>query len=219
VLSSCPLIQYVPHTDLLATKEQSKNLNIRLPYGTVFTMTIISCGNTEEYLAHVITVLHLINQKGLNILCRKLERLLEKQVGTLENLHKSIGPEGLNFKEVQEACKVKIKQTTKMLEEATKEHSEAMAKTYELLKNGDSQIQWYWICHKMHKRDLWARVNVQVIIGKHPHSWTAFKDCLELLSSQSSLLTWPKGNAITYSRWCASPRGPLCISTWLAWKC
>jgi hypothetical protein len=68
----------------------SKNLKIKLTNGTVFTMTIFSIGNAKEYLVHVIAVLFLINQKGLNVLCRKLAKLLEKQAGTLENLYKSI---------------------------------------------------------------------------------------------------------------------------------
>ncbi len=35
---------------------------------------------------------------------------------------------------------------------------------------------------------------------------------LSCISSQSSVLTQPKGSGSTYSRWCASPRGPLCNS-------
>jgi hypothetical protein len=58
-----------------------------------------------------------------------------------------------------------------------------MAKVYELLKNLLSpvlQTQWDRICHKMHKRDLWAGVNGHVTIGRCPHLWTDFKDCLKL---------------------------------------
>jgi hypothetical protein len=32
----------------------------------------------------------------------------------------------------------------------------------------------------MHKRDSWAGVNGQVTIGRHPSTWAAFQDCLEL---------------------------------------
>jgi hypothetical protein len=76
---------------------------------------------------HVIAFLHLINQKGLNELCRKLAKLLEKQAGTLAELCKSIGFKGLNSKEDQEAHWVEIKQTTDMLE-----HDKAAAKMQNL---------------------------------------------------------------------------------------
>jgi hypothetical protein len=79
--------------------------------------------------------------------------MLKKQARTLADLHKSIGPEGLNSKNDQETCMVEIEQTTEMLEEATKEHNKAMAKTYELLKNllsCDPETQWDWICLEMH---------------------------------------------------------------------
>ncbi len=49
-------------------KEPSKNLKIKLPNGTVFTMIIFSQVNTKEYLEHVVAVLCLINQKGLDVL-------------------------------------------------------------------------------------------------------------------------------------------------------
>jgi hypothetical protein len=79
---------YVPLTDLPTTKESSDNLKIRLLYGTVFNMTIFTQGSTKEYLDHITTVLRLINQKGLNVLCRNLAKTVDKLAGTLENLQK-----------------------------------------------------------------------------------------------------------------------------------
>ncbi len=78
---------------------------------------------------------------------------------------------------------MEFKQTTKMLEEARKEHDKATAKKYKLMRNllsGDLQTQLDQICCKMHDRDLWARVNSQVTVGRHPHLWTTFKDYLKL---------------------------------------
>jgi hypothetical protein len=93
-LSSLPPFPYFPPTDLVATKESPNNLKIKLPDGTIFNMSIFSQGKTEEYLAHVGTVLCLINQKGLNVKCRKLAKQVDKLAGTLENLQKSYGPKG-----------------------------------------------------------------------------------------------------------------------------
>jgi hypothetical protein len=82
---------------------------MKLPNGIVFTMTVTSQGITEEYLVHVVAVLCLINQKGLNKQCMNLVKLLEKQAWTLAVLHKSIGPKGSNSKEGPAACKIRAR--------------------------------------------------------------------------------------------------------------
>jgi hypothetical protein len=82
-----------------------------------------------------------------------------------------------------EARKLEIEQTQQMLQEAQKACNKAIARTYELLRNllfGDMQTQWDRVCHKMHERDLWAGINDQVTKGKHPRTWAAFQDCLQL---------------------------------------
>ncbi len=156
---------------------------IKLPDGTIFNMSIFSQGITEEYLAHVVTVLCLINQKGLNVECRKLAKAVGRLAGTLENLQKLTGPKGATSKEDQESSKLEILQTQEMLQEAHKAHNKAVAKTYKLLTkllSGDPQSQWDQVCCKMHKRDSLAEVNGQTTTGRHLHSWTAFQDCLKL---------------------------------------
>jgi hypothetical protein len=76
-----------------------------------------------------------------------------------------------------------------MLQEAQKAHNEAIAKMYKLLRNllsGDAQTQWDCVCREMHERDSWAGVNGQVTKGKHPCTWAAFQDCLELHKMDSN---------------------------------
>jgi hypothetical protein len=73
-LSSRPPIPYVPPTDIVTTKKAPESLKIKLPDGTVFNMSIFSQGNTKEYLAHVVAVLCLISQEGLDVQCRKLAK-------------------------------------------------------------------------------------------------------------------------------------------------
>ena len=48
VLMHCPSIPYVPPTDLLVTKENSESLKVKLPDGTVLTMSIYSSRNPKE---------------------------------------------------------------------------------------------------------------------------------------------------------------------------
>jgi hypothetical protein len=84
--------------------------------------------NTEEYLAHVVAVLHLINQKGLNLQCRKLAKTVDMLARTRENLQKSSGPMGLSSKEEKDARKFELVHIQEMLKEVWKAHGKAVAK-------------------------------------------------------------------------------------------
>jgi hypothetical protein len=56
-------IPYVPPTDL-HKKWEMEQIKVELPDGTKFQMPTYETGNNEEYLVHVITILHLGEQKG-----------------------------------------------------------------------------------------------------------------------------------------------------------
>ncbi len=58
-----PPIPYVPPTDLLE-KWEMEQIKVELPDGTKFQMPTFGSGNKEEYLVHVIAILHLVEQKG-----------------------------------------------------------------------------------------------------------------------------------------------------------
>jgi hypothetical protein len=177
-LSSQPLIPYVLPTNLVTTKEALESLKIKLPNGTIFNMSIVSRGNTEEYLAYIVAVLRFINQKGPDVQCRKLAKAVDKLAGTLKNLQKSSGPTGSRSKDKKEARKLELIQAKEMLQEAQKTHNEATAKTYKLVRNilsGDTQSQCDHICWEMHESDSWAGVNGEMTEGRHPRLWTALK--------------------------------------------
>ncbi len=81
------------------------------------------------------------------------------------------------------ACKVEIKQTQQMLQEAQKAHNKAITKSYKQLRNllsSNARSQWDCVCREMHERDSWAAVNGQKTKGRRPRMWTSFLDCLEL---------------------------------------
>ncbi len=77
-LSNRPPIPYVTETDIRTSKEEPQVLKVKLPDDTHLNMPIFSCGNTEEYLAHIVAVLHIIKQKGLDVKCRKLGKAVVK---------------------------------------------------------------------------------------------------------------------------------------------
>jgi hypothetical protein len=64
-VSNRPPILYVPEVDIVMPKEEPQTLKVKLPDNPHLNMPIYSHGNTEEYLAHIVAVLQIIDQKGL----------------------------------------------------------------------------------------------------------------------------------------------------------
>ncbi len=62
-MSIQPPIPYVPPTDL-HEKRELKQIKVKLPDRTHFQMSALRNRNYEEYLFHVIAIMHLIKQKG-----------------------------------------------------------------------------------------------------------------------------------------------------------
>jgi hypothetical protein len=75
-LSHRPPILYVPVLDVIMPKEEPQLYKVKLPNASQLSIPIYSRGNNEEYLVHVVTVLCIIEQKGLPKKCRVLPRLL-----------------------------------------------------------------------------------------------------------------------------------------------
>jgi hypothetical protein len=73
---------------------------------------------------------------GLDVQCRKLRKAVVKQTRTFKDLLKATGSKDtvLSDNDV-EARKLETKETQKMLQEAQKQHNNAIAKTYKQLRN------------------------------------------------------------------------------------
>jgi hypothetical protein len=115
---------------------------------------------------------------GLNAQCRKLRKAVVKLTKMFKNLLKAAGlKETVSSNNDVKARKLEIKEAQKMLQEAQKQHNEAIAKMYKQLRNllsSDPQSQWDRVCRKMHEHDSWAGVKGQVTVGRRPHTWAAF---------------------------------------------
>jgi hypothetical protein len=71
-LSHRPPIPYALVVDIVTPKEEPQVFRIKLPGASYLSMPIYSRGNNEEYLAHIVAVLQVIEQKGLPKKCRVL---------------------------------------------------------------------------------------------------------------------------------------------------
>jgi hypothetical protein len=64
-LSHRPPIPYIPVINLLTPKEEPQLYKVKLPNASHLSIPIYSQGNNKEYLAHIVTGLCIIKQKGL----------------------------------------------------------------------------------------------------------------------------------------------------------
>jgi hypothetical protein len=171
-LSHWPPIPYVPVVDIVTPKEEPQLFKVKLPDESYLSMPIYSHGNNQEYLAHIVAVLRIIDQKGLPKKCRMLAEAVMRWSEALKNLQEATGSrETVSTNVDVTALKVEIEQTQQMLQESQKAHDKAIAKMYKQLRNllsGDAQSQWHCVCRKMHKRDSLAAVNDQVTKGRCP---------------------------------------------------
>jgi hypothetical protein len=156
-LSQRPPIPYVPVVDVLMPKEEPQVLKVKLPNTSHISILIFSHGNNKEYLAHVVAVLRIIEQKGLPKKCRVCTKAVAKQSEALKSLQEAAESRDTVSTSIDvTACKVEIEQTTQMLQEAQKAHDKAVANSYEQLRNllfSDTQSQWNRICRETHEHD------------------------------------------------------------------
>jgi hypothetical protein len=182
-LSHRPPIPY-PSGDIVTPKEEPQVFKIKLPDTSHLSKPIYSHGNNKEYLVHIVTVLQVIEQKGLPKKCQVLAKAVLRWSEALKNLQDASESQDTVLTSVDiTARKVEIEQTQQMLQEAQKAHNKAITKTYEQLRNllsGNAQSQWDCVCREMHERDSWAAVNGQVTKGRCPQTWMSFLDCLKL---------------------------------------
>ncbi len=152
-----PPILYVPVVDIVTPKEEPQVFKIKLPDASHLSMPIYSHGNNKEYLAHIVAVLRLIEEKGLPKKCHVLVKAVVRRSEALKNLQEAVKSRDTVSTSVDiMARKVEIEQTHQMLKEAQKAHDKAIAELYKQLRNllsGDAQSQWDCVCRKMHERD------------------------------------------------------------------
>jgi hypothetical protein len=142
-LSHRPPFPYVPVVDIITPKEESQHFKVKLPDASHLSIPIYSHGNNEKYLAHIVAVHCIIEQKGLPKKCRMLAKAVVRWSEALKNLQKAAGSQETVLTSVNvTACKMEIEQTQQMLQEVQKAHDKAIAETYKQLRNllsGDAQ--------------------------------------------------------------------------------
>ena len=165
-LSQRPPIPYVPPTDLLPATSKIETIKIKVSDGTTVSMKIFSVGSPEEYLSHIMAVLHLIDRKGLREQSSTSYGEMRNATAALKALKKRNAPESKDGaddeqseEELSEADKVELTQSQGIFKEAKAKYMKAIEATYETMRSllaGDPQTQWDRIVKEMHEGDSWA---------------------------------------------------------------
>ncbi len=109
-------IPYVPVVDVVTPKEDPAVLKVKLPDDSHISVPIFSHGNNKEYIAHIVVVLRIIEQKGLQKKCRVYAKAVVKRQAALKNLQEASEPQAMSVDVA--ACKVEIEQTSQMRQES-----------------------------------------------------------------------------------------------------
>ncbi len=88
-LSHWPPILNVPVVDIVTPKEEPQVFKIKLPDTSHLSIPIYSRGNNKEYLAHILAVLQVIEQKGLLKKCQVLAKAVVRRSEALKNLQEA----------------------------------------------------------------------------------------------------------------------------------
>ncbi len=72
-------------------KEETQLFKVKLPDVSHLSMPIFFHGNNKEYLAHIVAVLCIIEQKGLPKKCQMLSKAVVRWSEALNNLQEAAG--------------------------------------------------------------------------------------------------------------------------------
>jgi hypothetical protein len=89
-LSHWPPIPYVPGVDIVTPKDEPQVFKIKLPDASHLNMPIYSRGNNEEYLAHIVAALRVIEQKGLPKKSQVLAKAVIRRSEVLKNPQEAV---------------------------------------------------------------------------------------------------------------------------------
>jgi hypothetical protein len=89
-LSQPPPIPYVTVVDVITPKEEPTVLKVKLPDNSHISMPMFARGNNKEYIAYIVAVLWIINQKGLAKKCWVFAKAVAKRQEVLKNLQEAV---------------------------------------------------------------------------------------------------------------------------------
>jgi len=152
---SRPPIPHVPPIDP-HKKRDTEQIKVKLLDGTHFQMSAFRARNNEEYIEHVISVLRLLDQKGIKSDILKAFKVVEEIAKKLKPLATPLPPDASKL--VKEERKLQKSVATEELQTTRDGAIAEITKAYELVCNyfvGKARTQWDKITLEMHSKDPW----------------------------------------------------------------
>ncbi len=175
-----PPIPYVPPTDLHEQKWETEQIKVELPNGTKFPMPTYGTGNIEEYLIHVIAILHLVEQK-------ETAAKVKEAFAAFIAVRKEMSPllvfpddKTTSKKEAKSKKLSNLKKALKAKKDVAVEKAQEAYKLFRCFVVGKAQTNWDRIVNEMHTKNLWVSMNGRPNKGLCMHSWISFMDCIKL---------------------------------------
>jgi hypothetical protein len=175
-----PPIPYVPPVDH-HEKWNSKQIKVKLPDGTHFSMSAFRAGNNKDYIEHVISMLRLMDHKGTKTNILKAFKVVKEATKKLKPLATALPSDATRSE--KEERKLQITTVTEDLQKAREVAIAEITKAYELIHNyfvGEARTQWDKITPEMHSKDPWFGVDGESHSGPCRRTWSSFLDCIEL---------------------------------------
>jgi hypothetical protein len=170
---------YVPPSDL-HEKWETEQIKVKLPNETQFQMPTYGTGNNKEYLVHVITILHLVEQKGTAAKIKEAFTALVAIRKEMSPLFKFPDDETMTKKEARKKKLNKLKEALKAKNDIAVAEAQKAYKLFRCFATSKAQTQWDRIVNEMHTKNPWIGVNGKANKGICMHSWISFMDCIEL---------------------------------------
>jgi len=144
-------------------------------------MSAFRAGNNEDYIEHVISMLHLLEQKGTKSDTLKAFKVVKEATKKHESLATAL-PSNETRPEKEER-KLQLTTVTEDLQKARAVAIAEITKAYELICNyfvGKARTQWDKITLEMHSKDPWFGVDGESHSGPPMRTWSSFMDCIKL---------------------------------------
>jgi hypothetical protein len=151
-----------------------------MPDGTNFQMATFAYRNNEEYLVHVIAILRIVEQKGMELDVKKAFQALVEVRREMKPLFEFPENKTEAEKEIWKQSLSKYKEIFKAKKSVAVAEAQKAYEVFCCFIVGNLQTQWDRIVHKMHTKDPWIGANGSSNKGPCICSWLSFMDCIEL---------------------------------------
>jgi hypothetical protein len=142
-------------------KPEKTKIKTKLSDGTDYRMAPFCAGANKDYICHIIAMIRLVEQLGLEKLVEEAHKAFKEVEGKLGQLNKKINM--CKVRQEKEALKKLLEQAEKLTKKNKKAFWKEIVRAYELIYTyfvGEACTEWDKTVIEMHNKDPWVAVDV-----------------------------------------------------------